>query len=75
MRVLLVDVLTVPGFGPRRGFCRSGARAWFEAHGFVWADFVRDGIDSAMLLATGDALASAVVNWAKQNRGETDGVE
>lgn len=66
MIVRLRHVLTVPGFSARGGFCRSGARQWFERNGFVWRDFVQHGIDADELLATGDALANAVVNWAKQ---------
>jgi hypothetical protein len=64
--VTLRHIFTVPGFSQRGGFCRSGARRWFEQHGIDWAGFVRNGIDDATLLATGDALAVAVVEWARR---------
>lgn len=60
------DVFTIPGFSARRGFCRGGAKEWFRTHGLDWRDFVRNGIDEAELLATGDAFAIATVQWAHE---------
>jgi hypothetical protein len=57
-------LFTVPGFSKRQGFCRGGARRWAQAHGIDWKDFVRNGIDSERLAATGDAFALALVKWA-----------
>jgi hypothetical protein len=65
MIVTLRHVLTVPGFSRRPGFCRSGARAWFAAHGLDWRAFVKDGLPEETLAATGDALALAVIEWAR----------
>lgn len=73
MIVTLRHVLTVPGYSSRRGFCRSGARAWFVEHSLDWRAFVRHGIDTETLLATGDALAVATVEWAKECEGCVDG--
>lgn len=57
-------LLTEPCVHIRPGHCRTGGRAWFEAHGFDWRDFVRNGIDDAELTATGDGLVLDLVHWA-----------
>lgn len=57
-------LFTVQGFNPRAGFCRGGARRWFDSHGLDWSDFVRNGIAAETLEATGDGFALAVVAWA-----------
>lgn len=66
LTITLKHVLTVPYFHRRRGLCRSGARNWFARHGLDWASFKREGIAAETLLATGDAFALAVVEWARQ---------
>jgi hypothetical protein len=65
MKVTVAHLRTIPGFGPRPGFCARGARAWFTRHGLSYGAFVRDGIDADTLLATGDAFALAIVEHAK----------
>lgn len=55
----------VRGFSQRGGFCSRGARAWFAARGWDWSTFVRDGIDSDTLRATGDAMAIALADAAE----------
>lgn len=75
MKIRLCHVLTVPGFNKRGGFCRGGGEAWFLRYGFDWADFVLNGIESEILINTGDALAYAVVEWAIQRSGRKHGVE
>lgn len=59
-------LFTIPGYSRRNGFCRSGARDWFRAHGLDWRDFVAHGIAAETLEATGDGLAAALVAWARQ---------
>lgn len=59
-------LFTVPGHNRRAGFCRNGARAWCARHGIDWRDFVHNGIAAERLEATGDALAMAVVDWARK---------
>lgn len=66
MIVTTRHLFTIPGYSKRTGFCRSGARAWFEAHGLDWRDFVRHGIPAGTLEATGDGLALALVKWARE---------
>lgn len=64
-RVTVQHLRTVQGFGPRPGLCAPGARAWCARYGVSWADFVREGIDADVLLATGDAFAIALVAHAQ----------
>lgn len=59
-------LFTVPGFSARQGFCRGGAKRWFEAQGLDWRAFVRDGIKAHKLSDTGDPMAIALVDWAEQ---------
>jgi hypothetical protein len=66
MRVTIDHFRTVPGFGPKPGFCASGGRAWFKRHRLDWSAFVKGGIDAEQLLATGDGLAQALVAHAHQ---------
>ena len=58
-------LFSIPGFSARPGFCRGGARAWFAAHDLDWSGFVRNGIAAETMAATGDALALALVDWAR----------
>lgn len=66
MIVTTRHVFTIPGFNKRPGFCRNQAKAWGRSHGFDWSDFVRNGIASERLEATGDAFALALVKWARE---------
>lgn len=59
-------LFTIPGYSRRCGFCRSGAKAFFNRHGLDWRAFVRDGIPAEVLEATGDGLALALVRWARE---------
>lgn len=43
------------------GHCVSGARDWFKAYDLDFRDFIRNGMDSDILLATGDGLAKQVI--------------
>lgn len=68
-------MFTIPGFSTRRGFCRGQAKAWAARQGLDWADFVRNGIDAELLLATGDGFAIALVDWARkcEEQGQSNG--
>lgn len=46
-------------------YCAKGARRWAAHVGLDWATFVRDGIDSEVLLATNDDMAIQLVNFVK----------
>lgn len=66
MIVTTRHLFTIPGFSQRAGFCRGGAREWFRTHELDWRDFVAHGIPADQLEATGDALALALVAWARE---------
>ena len=46
--------------------CHKGARQWFSHYGLDWSDFVHNGIDSAILLSTGDAYAKQLIETVEQ---------
>lgn len=73
MIVTTRDLFTVPGRSARAGYCRDGARRWFAAHDLDWTHFVKYGMDAAILEATGDALALALVAWARQRMEQSHG--
>jgi len=54
------------------GHCATGAKQWFDDMGIDFKDFLKNGIDSEKLLATGDGLARQVVSRTKERRGEGD---
>lgn len=66
MIVTTRHLFSIPGYSSRQGFCRGGARDWFRAHDMDWQQFVRQGVPAAALEATGDALALALVAWARE---------
>lgn len=73
MIVTTRDLFTIPGFSRRPGFCRGGARRWFAAHGLDWSGFVKQGIEAEILVATGDAMALALVEWARTRVMHSEG--
>ncbi len=48
--------------------CSRGARAFFETHNLDWQAFLREGIESSKLEATGDHMALEVVKVARNGR-------
>ncbi|KRG65799.1 hypothetical protein ABB27_14605 [Stenotrophomonas terrae] len=64
--VTLAHLRTIPGFSARGGFCRRGAHSFFLQHRLDWSRFIQEGIPAAQLEATGDAMAQALVNWARE---------
>lgn len=63
--VTLDHLSTIEAFGSKPGFCRRGARHFFATHQLDWDAFRHHGIDSDALLATGDAMAEALVKHAE----------
>jgi len=66
MIVTLQHLRTVPTWTTRQGYCANKGRAFFKMYGLDWSKFVNEGIDSEILLATGNALAIHLVEFAKQ---------
>ncbi|MNG19758.1 hypothetical protein D3C85_1570590 [compost metagenome] len=65
MIVTLAHLRSIPGHGAKPGFCASGARRFFARYGLDWSAFIKGGIEEEQLLATGDALAKALVEHAR----------
>lgn len=59
--ILIEDIRKVKG-------CSRGARAFFKRHGLDWNDFIDNGIEEEVILATGDAMALDVVEAARGRR-------
>lgn len=51
------------------GHCVRGAKTWFEARGFDYRKFLREGIDEQTLLDTGDALAEEIIRKKHARHG------
>ena len=47
------------------GLCVNGTRVWFARHDLDFRTFLREGCAAETLLATGDAMALRVVNYAE----------
>lgn len=51
-----------------KGYCIRGAKEWCLRHNIDFGQFIREGIESDTLLATGDQLAEDLVRFAEQER-------
>lgn len=47
------------------GYCARGVRAFYARHGLDYGALLREGTDSAVLLATGDEMARRAVQVAE----------
>jgi hypothetical protein len=45
--------------------CNRGAREWFARQGWNWQEFLDNGIDADLLIATGDPYALRAVEAAR----------
>jgi hypothetical protein len=50
----------------KAGHCALGARRWFESHGLDFRDFLKNGIETERLLATGDGHAADMVRRKRE---------
>lgn len=69
MKINLRQVRAYPSMG-RGSHCSNGLRLFAQRHQLDWNAFIADGIDEEVLLATGDAMVIAVVNWVKEVYGQ-----
>lgn len=67
MIITLTHLRTIPGYGPKPGFCANRARPFFARHGLDWYTFRHDGLPEELFLQTGDGLAKALVDWAHES--------
>lgn len=51
------------------GYCNRGARRWLEQHKISWQSFVKNGIESVILRASGDAMAIKAAELAEKEHG------
>lgn len=51
------------------GMCSRGVRLWFKRYNLSWEDFLKNGIESEKVSATGCAMGQKVVDVAEQRRG------
>lgn len=65
MKITTKHIFSIPGYSKKDGFCRRGLKKWCARYGFKPREFLQ-GVDSERVLATGDALGIAVVEWAAQ---------
>lgn len=64
--VTLEHLRSIPGYGVKPGFCSVKAREFFQLHNLDWYAFRHGGLPAEKFLATGDALAVALVEWAQK---------
>ena len=66
MIIKMEHMRAVEGFTVNAGFCSGGIRRWFAARGLDYSDFLKNGLDEAVFLQSGDPMAVAVVVQAYQ---------
>lgn len=66
MRITIQHLHSVPTWNGRQGYCHRAAREFFARHGLDWQDFLNNGVDEELLLATQDAMAQALVEHARE---------
>ncbi len=49
------------------GYCARGVREFFRRHGLDFDEFLREGIESEVLLSTKDEMAYAAVEQAEKD--------
>lgn len=54
----------------KNGYCHPGCRVFCKRYGIDWMDFLKNGIDSEILLATDNALAVNLVKLVQLQREE-----
>lgn len=59
MKVTLVHAASI-------GYCVKGMRVFAKKYDICFGDFARDGVDEEILLKTGDAMATALVDEARK---------
>lgn len=51
------------------GYCSKGMRVFAKRHNFSWQKFLKEGMDSQILLSTEDAMAIEIVKKAGEDNG------
>ena len=50
------------------GYCMNGVRDYWISHGWDYADFVQNGIDTQILRNTNDLLAIRLAEFAEEHQ-------
>ena len=72
MKIYLHHCRSIPMPGRKSGYCVQGMHLFAARHGLTMRQLV-DGIDAEVLLATGDAMAERIVQWAESMEAEQCG--
>lgn len=65
MVITMEHIKSVPVPNGRDGYCNRGIRKFCKRHSIDWHQLRKNGIDSSVLLDTGDAMALRVVKHAE----------
>lgn len=65
MIITVKHLYSVPTWTNKVGYCAKGARFFFKKYNLDWQDFIKNGIDEELLIATNNALALHIVAYAK----------
>lgn len=69
MIVTIQHLRTVPAWNYKNGYCANKGREFFKRYGLDWKAFLDHGIEDEKLLATGNALAIHLVEYARSTQG------
>lgn len=68
MLITAQHVAQIPYQG-KHGYCLPGVRVFCQRYGIKYWQFKKYGIDSEVLLATGDHMAKELVEFVEKNYG------
>lgn len=54
----------------RHRYCVNGVIEWLKTQGIDWRDAVKNGIDSEILIQTGDAMAARLVKLVEAEHAD-----
>jgi hypothetical protein len=69
---MAIEIITVTDIR-NAGHCAAGIKRWFDEHELNFRDFLKNGIDAEILIASGDELALQSVEHARAHRGRANG--
>jgi hypothetical protein len=70
MKITLQHARSMPNCVGGNGYCSRKMREFADRYGLDWEAFIKDGIDEEALLATDNAMAKKVVEFARAQDGQ-----
>jgi len=67
MLINIQHARTIPN-GKRFGYCSYGIKRFFKLHNLDLRKFIKTGLSEEEILATGDIMATKLVEWAHVRR-------